>query len=45
MSVIGSHAPIAALYFLPYLLWVGIASVLNWKIVMLNRPFGTFQHD
>ena len=45
MLVIGSHAPYAALYFLPYLFWVGIASLLNWKIVVLNRPFGAMQHD
>ena len=45
MFVIGSHAPFAALYFSPYLFWVGIASLLNWKIVVLNRPFGALSHD
>lgn len=40
MIVMGSYAPFAALYFLPYLLWVGVASLLNWRIVTLNRPFG-----
>jgi translocator protein len=29
----------AALLLAPYLLWVSIASVLNWKIVQLNKPF------
>ncbi|MFB0611790.1 TspO/MBR family protein [Aurantiacibacter poecillastricola] len=31
---------LASLLILPYLLWVGFAAVLNWKIVQLNRPFG-----
>jgi len=30
---------------LPYLVWVAIASLLNWRIVVLNRPFGAVQHD
>ncbi len=30
----------AALLIVPYLCWVSFASVLNWKIVQLNRPFG-----
>jgi translocator protein len=29
----------AALLLIPYLIWVSIASVLNWKIVQLNKPF------
>jgi tryptophan-rich sensory protein len=29
----------AAALLLPYLLWVGFAAVLNWKIVELNAPF------
>lgn len=29
----------AALLLVPYLIWVSIASVLNWKIVQLNKPF------
>ncbi len=36
-------APISALaswLMVPYLLWVSFATVLNWKIVQLNRPFG-----
>ncbi|MGU3540618.1 TspO/MBR family protein [Methylobacterium sp. A54F] len=30
----------AALLLLPYLAWVGVAAVLNLRIVRLNRPFG-----
>ena len=30
----------AALLCVPYLLWVGFASFLNWTVVQLNRPFG-----
>lgn len=29
----------AAALLLPYLIWVGFAAVLNWKIVALNAPF------
>jgi translocator protein len=29
----------AALLLVPYLIWVSIASILNWKIVQLNKPF------
>jgi len=29
----------AAALLLPYLLWVGFAAALNWKIVELNAPF------
>jgi translocator protein len=29
----------ASLLLIPYLIWVSIASVLNWKIVQLNKPF------
>ncbi len=29
----------AAMLFAPYLIWVGIAAVLNRSIVQLNRPF------
>ncbi|MEN9754170.1 MAG: hypothetical protein RLZ07_552 [Pseudomonadota bacterium] len=45
MVVLGNHSLAAALYFLPYLVWVAIASLLNWRIVVLNRPFGALQHD
>jgi len=31
----------AAWLLLPYLAWVSFASWLNWRIVVLNRPFGT----
>jgi translocator protein len=30
----------AALLLAPYLIWVSIATVLNWTMVKLNRPFG-----
>ena len=30
----------AAWLIAPYLVWVSFATVLNWKIVQLNRPFG-----
>ena len=30
----------AAWLIAPYIVWVTIATVLNWKIVQLNRPFG-----
>jgi benzodiazapine receptor len=30
----------ASWLLLPYLLWVSFASVLNWRIVTLNGPFG-----
>lgn len=43
--VIGRHEPTVIFYFLPYLLWVAVASVLNWRIVVLNGPFGALQHD
>jgi tryptophan-rich sensory protein len=32
-------APVASWLFVPYLLWVSFASVLNRTIVTLNRPF------
>jgi len=32
---------LAALLFLPYLLWVSFAGALNIKVVELNGPFGT----
>jgi translocator protein len=33
-------SPLSSLLLLPYLLWVSIASFLNWTIVQLNDPFG-----
>ncbi len=29
----------ASLMLVPYLIWVGTAAALNWKVVELNRPF------
>jgi len=29
----------ASVLLLPYLVWVSIASVLNWQTVVLNGPF------
>lgn len=31
---------LAALSLLPYLMWVGFAAYLNYRVVMLNPPFG-----
>jgi tryptophan-rich sensory protein len=39
--VLWSISPQAAWLWVPYLAWVSIAAALNWKIVILNRPFGT----
>ncbi|MEH6792454.1 TspO/MBR family protein [Parasphingorhabdus sp.] len=33
--------PLAGAMILPYFLWVSFASVLNAKIVQLNKPFGS----
>lgn len=30
------HSRLAALLLLPYLLWVGVAALLNWELVRLN---------
>lgn len=38
--VIGRYARLAALLLVPYLIWVGIATVLNYQVVQLNGPFG-----
>lgn len=40
MVVLGPISAKAALLNLPYLLWVSFASWLNWRIVVLNGPFG-----
>jgi tryptophan-rich sensory protein len=32
---------LASWLIVPYLVWVSFASILNWKIVQLNKPFGT----
>jgi len=39
MLVFWPFAPLASLCLVPYLLWVSIAWVLNWRIVQLNAPF------
>jgi len=36
----GRFSRLAAVLLLPYLVWVSIASVLNWQVVQLNGPFG-----
>lgn len=38
--VLGSHSTTAGLLMVPYLIWVSIASFLNYRIVQLNKPFG-----
>jgi tryptophan-rich sensory protein len=40
MVTVAAHAGPAWWLLLPYLLWVSFASVLNWKIIQLNAPFG-----
>jgi tryptophan-rich sensory protein len=37
--VLGRYSFVAGLLMLPYLVWVSIASFLNYRIVQLNRPF------
>lgn len=34
------HSKLAAVLFLPYLIWVSFAGALNWAVVDLNGPFG-----
>ncbi len=36
----GRYSKNAAMLFVPYLVWVSFASVLNWAVVDLNGPFG-----
>ncbi|MEM1133659.1 MAG: TspO/MBR family protein [Pseudomonadota bacterium] len=43
LYVTWNASPTAGLMILPYLLWVSFASVLNAKIVLLNRPFSGMQ--
>ena len=38
--VLGSHSTTAGLLMVPYLVWVSIASFLNYRIVQMNKPFG-----
>ncbi len=33
-------APLASLLLVPYLIWVSIASLLNYQVVDMNGPFG-----
>lgn len=39
IAFLSRRAPAAAWLFAPYLLWITIASVLNFEIVRLNGPF------
>ncbi len=38
--VLGYYSRTAGLLFIPYILWVSTAAILNYRIVQLNRPFG-----
>jgi translocator protein len=38
--VLARFAKVAAALLVPYLVWVGLAAVLNWQTVKLNGPFG-----
>jgi len=40
MGLVRRSSAVAPLLLLPYLVWVMLAAVLNWKVVMLNAPFG-----
>ena len=37
--VLGAHSTTAGLLMVPYLVWVSIASFLNYRIVQMNKPF------
>ncbi|MBH5322838.1 TspO/MBR family protein [Aurantiacibacter sediminis] len=37
---LGRYDDLAPWLIVPYLAWVSFATVLNWKIVQLNKPFG-----
>jgi benzodiazapine receptor len=37
--VLGFYSTVAGLLMVPYLIWVSIASFLNYRIVQLNKPF------
>lgn len=37
--VLGFHSTVAGLLMVPYLVWVSIASFLNYRIVEMNKPF------
>ncbi|QZH75644.1 MAG: tryptophan-rich sensory protein [Erythrobacter sp.] len=34
------YSVLASWLIVPYLVWVSFATLLNWKIVQLNKPFG-----
>lgn len=36
----GRFSRTAALWLVPYLIWVSFAGALNWAVVQLNAPFG-----
>jgi tryptophan-rich sensory protein len=38
--VLGSYSVTAGWLIVPYIIWVSAASLLNYQIVKLNRPFG-----
>jgi translocator protein len=40
IGVLGSYSTTAGWLIVPYLIWVSAASLLNYQIVKLNRPFG-----
>jgi tryptophan-rich sensory protein len=37
--VLGAQSTTAGLLMVPYLVWVSIASFLNYRIVQMNKPF------
>jgi translocator protein len=43
MIVTYPMSTMASLLLVPYLIWVSIASVLNWVTVKMNRPFGALK--
>lgn len=40
IGLLARFAPRAALLLVPYLVWVGFAGWLNYRVVVLNAPFG-----
>jgi len=45
IAVVAPVSPIAALLFLPYLVWVLFATALNWSILKRNRQPSTTARD
>lgn len=41
LLVVAPFSVWAAQLMIPYLIWVAIAALLNYRVVQLNRPFGT----